>query len=76
MRFDPDSRALRFASTEELERFHHELSALVRQATFAAHSSEEDAEAARALSREVFREFSVVMRTLNALRKHLPRQAG
>jgi len=76
MKFDPDSRSLRFASTEELERFHGELSALMREATVAASSTEKDAEAARARSQEVLRTFGVVMRALNALRQHLPRQPG
>ena len=35
MKFDPDSRSLRFTSEEELEQFHRELSLLVRGATVA-----------------------------------------
>jgi hypothetical protein len=76
MKFDPDSRSLRFGSAEELERFHRELSDLVRRATVAVSSTEKDAEAARARSQEVLRAFGVVIRALNALRAHLPRRAG
>ena len=76
MKFDPDSRSLRFGSADEVERFHRELSALVRQATVAVSSTEKDAEVARERSQEVLRTFAAVVRALNALRAHLPRQAG
>lgn len=76
MKFDPDSRSLRFGSPEELDRFHRELSILVREATVSAHAGEKDAQAARALSQEVLRKYGAVMRALNALRAHLPRNPG
>lgn len=75
MKYDPSTRALRFASDQELDRFHAEVTALLRDAVSEA-SRHGDAQAGRVAAQSVFRDFACVLRTLNALRPHLERTVG
>lgn len=73
MRYDPDARSLSFTHAEEAERFHAEVTALLREAVTAA-SRHGDAEAGKAAAREVFKQYASVLRCLNAMRDHLTPQ--
>jgi hypothetical protein len=73
MDFDPEKNTLVFSNGREVEQFHSQLSALMRNVMFEASKDVEDAEQAKAISKEVFREFAVVTRVLNTLRQSLPR---
>lgn len=73
MKYEPETRTLQFASPEELESFHRELTALLREVTIAVSGATPDASQARERAREVLREFKVVTRILNAVRKGNPR---
>lgn len=73
MHYDTATRTLTFGSDTEADQFHRELSALLRHAMVEASRGVEDAEQAKAISREVFKECATVTRALNALRKELPR---
>lgn len=73
MKYEPDSRTLQFASAEELDAFHLELTALLREVTVSVSSTTQDATQARDRAREVLREFKVVTRILNALRRRVDR---
>ena len=68
MELDRESLSLRFGSPEELDAFHRELTALLREMTLSVAAKTKDPEQARALAHEVLREFEVVTRLLNALR--------
>lgn len=70
MKYDPAAHALQFATDEEVERFHAEVTALLRDAVTHA-SRHGDADAGKAAAREVFKQFATVLRSLNALRAHL-----
>ena len=74
MKYEPESRTLQFASPEELDSFHRELTALLREVTASVSSTTPDANAARDRAREVLREFKVVTRILNAIRKRSDRR--
>jgi hypothetical protein len=73
VKYEPDARTLQFASAEELDAFHHELTTLLREVTVSVSSTTKDANEARERTREVLREFKVVTRILNALRKRADR---
>ena len=73
MDYDPEHRTLSFSTEREVEQFHSQLSALLRSVMFEASKQIEDAEQAKAVTKEVFREFAVVTRVLNTLRGALPR---
>jgi hypothetical protein len=75
MKYDPESVTLEFASREEAEEFHVQVSALVRMAMVQATRTVEDPEQAKNLSKDVMKEFRAVIRALNALRSGLPRKA-
>jgi hypothetical protein len=75
MTYDPKTRALGFASEEELGEFHDELSRLVRSAMVSATRHIEDPHQAKAASREVMKEFRALIRTLNVLRGSLTPRA-
>ncbi len=78
MNFDAETKTLRFASAEELEAFHTELTSLLREVTVSVSASTPDAAQARERAREVLREFRVIARILNAIRKqseHKPQGA-
>jgi len=64
---------LRFASAEELDAFHRELTTLLREVTVSVTGSTQDATEARNRAKEVLREFRVVAGIINKLRKHAPR---
>ncbi len=68
MKFDGEGQVLAFASREEVEQFHTELSALIRGAMVGATRHIEDPAAATEASREVMKEFRTLMRALNVLR--------
>lgn len=74
MRFDEKTTSLQFASAKEAQEFHLGISALVRGAMVEATRSVDDPERAKALSREVIKEYRAVMRALNAFRTVLPRK--
>ena len=76
MTFDPETRALKFGSEEELEQFHVELSSLLRTIMVASTKHIEDEHLAKDVSREVYRENHTLVRALNALRQSLARTAG
>ncbi|MBI2391687.1 MAG: hypothetical protein HYV09_19010 [Deltaproteobacteria bacterium] len=76
MRYDGEERALRFASEEEAERFHRELTTLIRSVMVATTKRIEDAEQAKELSREVMQENATLFRALNALRTALTRHGS
>lgn len=76
MHYDRASRTLTFGSDEEAGQFHDELSALLRHAMIEATRTVQDAEQAKAISREVFKECATVTRALNAFRKELPRHSN
>jgi len=73
VKYDPDTRTLQFASAEELDSFHRELTAMLREITVSVSAATPDANVARDRAREVLREFKVVTRILNAIRKRADR---
>lgn len=73
MDYDPAAKTLSFSNDREVAQFHSQLSALMRVVMFDASKHIEDAEQAKAATKEVFREFAVVTRVLNTLRGSLPR---
>lgn len=75
MKYDPSTRTLQFTSDQEVERFHAEVTALLRDAVSAA-SHLGDANTGKLAAQAVFRDFASVMRALNQLRRHLDRSAG
>jgi hypothetical protein len=74
--WDGEALALTFASPEEAEAFHQELSALLRMTMVQATRHVEDPEKAKAFSRLVMQDHATVMRALNALRTTLTRQGS
>jgi len=68
MRLDPTANALTFDDKGELEAFHDELSALMREATIAASGSSPDPAIATARAREVLERFATITAALNAVR--------
>lgn len=70
MKYDPDAHALQFTNEDEVNRFHAELTSLLRVAVTSV-SRHGEAEQGKAAAQGVFKEFAAVMRALNALRKHL-----
>lgn len=75
MKYEGEERTLVFSSLEEVERFHTELSTLIRGAMVGATRSIEDAALAKDASREVLQQFHTLMSTLNVLRTSLTRKA-
>ena len=75
MRLDPHSNTLAFASREELQELHDQLSALVRLAMLQASKHEEDPQKAKELTKNVMQELRTVVRFLNVAREHLPRKS-
>ncbi len=73
MKYDDETRALRFGSPDELRRFHDDLTELLRTATVAATAGVEVAVATER-AREVMRRHAPVVRALNAIRRALPRE--
>lgn len=73
VKYEPESRSLQFASADELDAFHRELTGLLREVTISVSSTTKDANEARDRAREVLREFKVVTRILNAIRKRADR---
>jgi len=76
VKYDPDSRTLRFASENEVLQFHSQLTDLIREAMQTAGEGAAGHDEVVERSREVMRERAVLMRALNALRRFLPRQGG
>lgn len=76
MNFDPEAHTLVFSSLDEVERFHTELSTLIRTVMVASTRNVVDEHEAKDISREVIRENHTLFRALNALRESLPRNAG
>ncbi len=74
MKFDAERNALGFASRDEVQEFHNQLSALVRLAMVQATKQIEDPAAAKDASRAVMKELRAVVRALNVLRTTLPRK--
>jgi hypothetical protein len=72
LKYDPASHTLEFASDEEADRFHTELTALLRVAVTDV-SRHGEAEEGKAAAQAVFKEFASVMRVLNQMRRHLVR---
>ena len=70
MKLDSETHTLRFASAEELDSFHRELTILLREVTVSVTGSTKDAVEARDRAKEVLREFRVVARLINTLRKN------
>jgi hypothetical protein len=70
VKYDPQTRTLTFASDDEVERFHAEITALLREAVVSV-SKHGEAEQGKAAAQGVFKQFGAVMRTLNAFRRHL-----
>ena len=75
MKFDEETRTLKFASLEEANDFHLELTHLVRCAMVDVNSRVTDPEQAKELSRDVMKQYRTVMRALNGMRRILPRKA-
>ncbi|MDO9019868.1 MAG: hypothetical protein Q8S73_26240 [Deltaproteobacteria bacterium] len=75
MKYDASTRTLQFTSDQEVDRFHAEVTALLRDAVSAA-SHHGDARAGKLAAQAVFRDFASVLRALNVLRRHLDRSAG
>lgn len=73
VKYEPDSKTLQFASDEELDAFHHELTTLLREVTTSVTAATADANQARDRAREVLRTFKVVTRIINAIRKRVDR---
>ncbi len=71
MKFDAGSLTLRFASRDELERFHQDLTDLVRLAVLADAVKGEAAATGVAHAKDAMRRFATATRALNALRGQL-----
>lgn len=74
MKYDPASNSLRFASPDELEQFHLQLTDLVRAAMVNATRHIPDGEQAKVVSREQMKELRTVMSALNTIRAALPKK--
>lgn len=75
MKLDPETNTLTFASREELQNLHDQLSSLVRLAMVQASKHEEDPHKAKELTKHVMQELRTVMRFLNVAREHLPKKS-
>jgi hypothetical protein len=75
MKYDDENRALRFASDDEVGRFHDDLTELLRTATISV-TRDVDVEVATERAKELMRRHATVLRCLNALRRSLPREAS
>jgi len=75
MKYDPAARALSFNSQEELEAFHQQLSSVVRAAMVGATRHIQDPQQAKLASSQVLKEISVLMRTLNVVRRNMSRKS-
>lgn len=75
MKYDPHAHTLTFASAEEVERFHLQLTALLRETMVAATRRLADSQEARRTSRKIMRHYVLLMRTINTLRRELPRKS-
>ncbi|MFO0644900.1 MAG: hypothetical protein U0326_01600 [Polyangiales bacterium] len=75
MKLDADTRSLQFSSEEELQRFHDDLTELIRVATVSVTKNVE-VEVATERARELMRRHATVLRCLNQLRRVLPRHAS
>lgn len=75
MKYDHTTRTLQFTSDQEVDRFHAEVTTLLRDAVTEA-SRHGDAHAGKLAAQAVFKDFASVMRALNVLRRHLEREAG
>ncbi len=73
MQYDPEQKTLTFSNDHEVEQFHNQVSLLLRNAMFQATKGIEDGAQAAEISKEVFKEFAIVTRALNTLRRSLPR---
>jgi len=73
MKFDLETQTLRFSSETEVEAFHTQLTQLLRSAMASANAGVKDPHQAVEQSRQVMRACATVMRTLNVLRRALPR---
>ncbi len=73
MKYEPESRTILFTSQDELDAFHHELTGLLREVTLSVSATTKDPNEARDRAREVLREFKIVTRILNAIRKRADR---
>ncbi len=73
MKYEPESRTIFFTSPDELDAFHHELTGLLREVTLSVSATTKDPNEARDRAREVLREFKIVTRILNAIRKRADR---
>lgn len=71
MRFDPTGLSLRFGSREELDRFHHDLSDLLRRVIVEGMTTRTAAVDGAMQAREEMRRYVTVTRALNALRQQL-----
>jgi hypothetical protein len=67
--FDPEQRTLHFASDEELASFHQELTMLLREVTVSISAATPDAEVAKQGAQQLLKEFKLIARLLNALRR-------
>ena len=74
MKYRRDENNLSFSSEKEIQDFHLQLSALLRQTMVHATCRIEDPEQAKVASRRVMQEFPLLLRALNALRAGLPRK--
>ncbi len=74
MKYDPTERSLQFATDDEVERFHKELTLLLREVVTEA-SRHGDRDQGKAAAKSVFKDVPTVLRALNAFRAHLERVA-
>lgn len=70
MRFDPDALTLRFGSRDELDRFHRDLTDLLRHVVSEGANTADPAEGA-ARAQDAMRRYATITRALNALRGKL-----
>jgi hypothetical protein len=73
MKYDDESRTLRFVSDDELRRFHDDLTDLLRTATVNATKNVE-VDVATQRAQAVMKGHATVLRALNAIRRALPRE--
>lgn len=71
MHFDAEALTLRFANRDELDRFHHELTDLLRRAVVAAAVPGEAAAVGVAHAQSEMLKYTAVTGALNALRGRL-----
>lgn len=76
MRYDPDSLTLRFASRDELDRFHRDLGDLLRRAVTEGATPDEDPVVGATRARDAMKAFATVTRALNAIRGPLREDEG